>query len=337
MIERPIFLIHIPKTAGTSIRTLLKRICADRPFVEMPLRRDQRAAAAQQFGARDVVVGHVGYGLRERFPTTPFTFTFLRDPIARSLSNFSFLQQRSMDPAVAEDAADFVAAKGISLGEFIRHQPEAASRHVGNLSVWFLTRDGIEPREDLRKLDRGDLETAERNLERLDMIGLVERMAESILWLAWSLDCPPTLIRPMPFDNVLGTSLHARDVDDRTRQLLAETCSLDLELYQFASELFAKRLADQLPRIATWLTAGFKDPGSPDRGFDSVLEFVREEMNQRLEQAAAYRRDDAGRCRQELAEAETRCEQAKERLRIIETSKGWRMVQFLRGLIGRRW
>ena len=337
VIERPVLYVHIPKTAGTSVRTLLKRVCVGRSIVEMPLRREGRTAAARGFGARDVVVGHVGYGLKERFPGNPFVFTFLREPIARSLSNFSFLQQRSIDPAVAEDAADFVAAKGMSLGDFLCEEPAAASRHLGNLAVWFLTRDGIEPREDLRGLDRSDLESAKRNLEQLDLIGLVERMTESVLSLLWVLGCSPTSMRPLPFENTLQSRLTIDDLDEATLRLLIDRCSLDLELYDFASQLFRSRLAQQLPLIAAWLSEESDDPLLSGSGFAGVLELVREELDTRPGYAGRAQREGAPTLLQRVEAAEARYQKVNERMLAMERSKPWRLAQYFRGLAGRRW
>jgi hypothetical protein len=337
MIERPVLYVHIPKTAGTSVRTLLKRVCAGRSIVEMPLRREGRADAARQLGPRDVVVGHVGYGLTEQFPVSPFVFTFLREPIARSLSNFSFLQQRTMDATVAEDAADFVAAKGVSLAEFLRDEPAAASRHIGNLSVWFLTRDGIEPRADLREMDRSDLEAAKRNLEQLDMVGIVERMAESVVWLLWALGCRPASMRPLPFENALHSRLQPSDLDESTRRLVAESCSLDLELYDFAYELFRKQLVRNLPLLAAWLSGAPEGSPASGDGLHALLEFVREELAARLEHAGRGHREEARSLVSRLAVAEARFEEADKRMRKVEMSKVWRAAQYLRGLVGRRW
>lgn len=220
----------------------------------MPLLEDGRRGLAESLGPLDVVVGHVGYGLASRFPVAPVTFTFLREPVDRGLSNFSFLQNHPPSiPGFTEDAADFADAAGRTLGEFLRDCPEAASRHVGSVHTWFLTRDGLTPRGDLRALDRSDLEKAKRNLRALDAFGLVERMPESLLLMLSALRTPVNLLDRMPRENRQEERLRSADLDEDTVRALGAACALDMELYEFARSLFEERL-DSLRRWASsWL------------------------------------------------------------------------------------
>ncbi|MFN7990187.1 MAG: hypothetical protein U0529_22135 [Thermoanaerobaculia bacterium] len=328
MIERPVLFVHIPKTAGTSVRTLVGRAGAGRT-VDMPLRAGERARVAARIGAADVVMGHVGYGLRASFPTPPFVFTFLRDPIDRSLSNFSFLQQRRPAPGVAEDESDFAAAEGKSLAAFLRDEPAAASRHLGNLHVWFLTRDGIDARGDLRGLGRDDLSAATGNLEKCDVVGLAERMTESLLLLFLGLGLSPEALRPVPFENVLRSRIRREDVDPETMGLLESGCALDLELYRFGRELFRKRFARELPRVAAWLEGGPEGAGEGE-GVCGVLDLVRDEARARFDSESEAREE-------EIRSLNARIARQDAALESVRASAGWRLIESLRGVAGRRW
>lgn len=329
MIEKPVLFVHIPKTAGTSVRTLLGRAGGGR-CVDMPLRAEERARVASRIGPTDIVLGHVGFELRASFPAPPFVFIFLRDPIDRALSNFSFLQRRRPAPGVAEDEGDFVAAEGKSLAAFLRDEPVAASRHVGNLHVWFLTRDGIAPRDDLRSISRDDLAKAIENLAQIDVIGLAEHMTESLLQLFRGLGLPPSAMRPLPFDNVLRGRLRRADVDPVAMRLLESSCALDLELYRVGRDMFQERFARDLPLIASWLEDGRRSAAGSADGISAVLELVRDEVQARADFDTEALREEILSLRAEVAARD-------ETIGSVRRSAGWRLLESARGVAGRRW
>ena len=367
--DRPLLFVHVPKTAGTSFRSLLREATRGRPFVEMPLREEGRRLASERLGPLDVVVGHVGYPLAAQFPIPPISFTFLRDPVDRAISNFSFLQRHPPSfPGVAEDEADFVSAAGMTLGGFLRECPEASSRHLGNLHVWFLTRDGLSPRGDLRTLGRADLDQAKRNLRSMDAFGLVERMAESLLVILSALRLPVSFLERMPLENRQEARLRTEDLDEAVLGALREACALDIELYGFARELFEERLEALRSWAASWLPAFWLSASDQVVSADRALAAAREEvlarlLAERLERddelrRSADRRDEAlaalaaaeieARAKdavlvraQELDAECLRLREALERasymLSAIRSASSWRTLETLRGVFGMRW
>lgn len=349
----------------------------------MPLQEAGRREAARNLTSADVVVGHVGYPLREAFPVPPVVFTFLREPVDRALSNFSFLQNHPPSAAgIAEDEDDFAAAAGLSIGEFLCTHPKAASRHLGSLGTWFLTRDGLAPRSDLRSLNRNDLDLAKRNLQAMDAFGLVERMPESLLLVLSAIRAPARSMSAMPDENRQGSRVRASVLDEATLAAIRDLCALDLELYDFAQGLFEERLAELRTWASSWLPEFWLSAPESVLAGERALAALREELFDRL----VREREDVDQLRVRLGSAETellrvsgalaRAEEdrtrafaelassSEEQTRIrgelaraesaasanaravaaatvtisaVRSSLAWRLLETLRGLVGRRW
>jgi hypothetical protein len=145
--DRALFFLHLPKTAGTSLRELLSCRFAPTDILAF-LRSDSRELLSRKLasvGRHRFVHGHMPYALVDRFERRPFVLTVLRDPVDRAVSAFHYM--RRMAPAVeqafkdgstsAARARDYAAAGRLPLGEFVRQAPLAAERHLGNVQAWF--------------------------------------------------------------------------------------------------------------------------------------------------------------------------------------------------------
>lgn len=98
--------LHIPKSAGTSVRKAI-RVQFGRMYLipARPRRRDlARLAVSSRVHRFDLVVGHVGYGVGRLLPGEVQYFTFLRDPVARVVSEYHFVREREPDPTRRQPA-----------------------------------------------------------------------------------------------------------------------------------------------------------------------------------------------------------------------------------------
>ena len=86
--------IHIPKTAGTSFRTLLYDIFDETrvspPFSGAPLTDED----ARKLDSYQVIAGHISWADVKRYFPRRRLITFLRDPIERCLSVYGFFRQK---------------------------------------------------------------------------------------------------------------------------------------------------------------------------------------------------------------------------------------------------
>src|SRR4051812_13345258 len=98
--RRPLFFMHIPKTAGTSVGQMLwERVAPDRRAHVVFRKSDPLPAAAAEPDRNDLVWGHLPFAFMRRFADPPLILTFLRDPIERAISAFYFLRSVALHPA----------------------------------------------------------------------------------------------------------------------------------------------------------------------------------------------------------------------------------------------
>jgi hypothetical protein len=206
--DRSLFFLHIPKTAGTSTVNL--------------------------------------------FSKRPFIFTVLREPIDRAISAFQFMKQQSahMEQKAAAGliskarARDYAKARDLSLSEFVRNEPLAAARHLGNIQVELLTCPDLEKRhryDDNYEIavSAADLDLAMERLSTFDAVGIMERLPESIELLTYAL-------RTRPFDQLAWSNKAqirplVEEWDEDTLEALRALTFYDGKLYNFAKEMFEQR------------------------------------------------------------------------------------------------
>lgn len=235
MSVRPVFFLHIPKTAGTALAQFFEH-----RFPVGTIQWVNNGAAVRERpelleGAR-LVTGHVGYRFARLFRQRPIILTFLREPVDRAISNFYFYRQLG-DHGLSEFGVEraYHRAAELSLREFMEQEPRAARYILGNAQTRMLAG------EDLPEPSRAALEDAKRNLAACEFVGLTERMPESMTLLCRTMDWPTTDVLPA-VNRTEGRP--ARDaLDAPTLAMLHEWTALDRELYQFAEGLFEQRLS----------------------------------------------------------------------------------------------
>lgn len=133
----PLYFQHIPKTAGTSVATLLAyafpsdEIC---PVTHWDSILTQSPADLSRYR---VFIGHYGEPLA-RFLGTPLNrFAVLRDPVDRTISHYAHIQRASHHPF-------HEAAKGMSLLEFVLNP--VTSHNVENYQARYIADLGTDVR-----------------------------------------------------------------------------------------------------------------------------------------------------------------------------------------------
>jgi hypothetical protein len=209
--------IHIPKTAGMSLRETVRRaypgdrcvfIYSHNPAHLDALRSDVQRA--------DAVYGHFSFGVHELFGIEGRYVTILRRPVDRVVSFFR--HQASHD----DNEYHRRIANGMTLKDLLRTEQ---CHQVNNHMVRILSGHadaGVTH-------DRGLLDQAEANLEtHFAAVGITERMDESVALigraLGWSAQ------PPVPRINV-GRRRQSFVLDEDTRAEIARYNALDIELY----------------------------------------------------------------------------------------------------------
>lgn len=228
----PLVFVHIPKTAGTSLLAILHRIYGPRSMYVC----EQSYGSIETFTAMPVrqrlcyrvLAGHFNFGLRVLYPGLAAVMTFLRDPVERVLSLYSYVRTAPAHPLYQR----------ARLPDFTLRTMYDEHQIGDNGQVRFLAR---ETRANRRTpCTRAMLDEAKQNLAQGCLtFGLAERFADSLELFSRVLDWPrlPAVRFNMTRGRVSRDQTSAPDLE-----LIDETNRFDTELYAFASRLFEERL-----------------------------------------------------------------------------------------------
>jgi hypothetical protein len=98
--------IHIPKTAGTSFRNILKAVYGDKNVARFDIsmrgvvRLNEQAFEKDRLPSFKVLHGHFSYEAivsRYKLPEEVPLITWVRDPVQRVISNYLYLESRLID------------------------------------------------------------------------------------------------------------------------------------------------------------------------------------------------------------------------------------------------
>lgn len=230
--EKPLFLVHSPRTGGTALREML----TDEVGEELVTRSHRDVAIEKNETYSDfeflleesgidaasknaVIVGHFPAKVKDILKFDHYSAIFVREPIARSIS---MLRKESK-------------VQGLSIEELI-NDTCFMNKYIKDAQSRILTAPAsLEAGSGIFDVNESILELAKSKLREFDFIGLYENYEESI----------------RHFDSTFKTSLLFRmntvnespDVDVPTgiAEVLAPLVAMDLKLYEYAVELFQAR------------------------------------------------------------------------------------------------
>src|SRR5215469_2344128 len=241
---RKIYFLHLPKTAGTSLRYWLWDAFSVEDFLECHHLPDLQVVDSSKLYQTMFYSGHFGLRLWEVLPSHPVTLAVLREPFKRVCSELSYLcfmpedQIRQLQPGSWTDPTYARLARLEDWPALLKSKLYTGG--FANMQVRYL--GGDPPNGDPSFVSGTTYDRARRALEALDTFGIFERMAESLLMfchrLCWPpVTCLPRLNKTPATDSGFKESLRA------AAPLILETNAWDTKLYEFARELFESRLS----------------------------------------------------------------------------------------------
>ncbi|MBS0232807.1 MAG: sulfotransferase family 2 domain-containing protein [Proteobacteria bacterium] len=238
--------MHTQKTAGTSIIHLARarygedNVASHADWLSLPRGTVEEKA---------FVSGHFGFAFVERLLGERYSFTFLRDPIDRIISLYSFC--RSQPP---EKYAIYRAASRLNLEEFIalgsrfsETPVEQFQCHsmIWNNQAWQLARGWDYKRENVDRdpiildYDENDIfKLAKANLEKFDYVGFTETFAQDIGIIHQNLGLGD--LQSVPHSNASSREFQPA-LSPRALAAIKAVTQLDQEIYAFAKKLFRRR------------------------------------------------------------------------------------------------
>ena len=241
-----VIFLHIGKTAGTTMRRVLRRqfpasktlLIRNRAIKERDpdahgLRREQTLAffggmpESERAGAR-LILAHTVFGLHEYVPRPSTYITMLRDPVRLTMSQYHYVVRNPNHPLHAQATAEGETHASYVTGGWALEADNSQVRAIsGDLDTPF---GGCSP----EMLDR-----AKRNIEeRFSFVGLTERFDESLVLLRRTFGWKP----PYYVAANVTPSGRKEQVPESTRALIEEMNALDRQLYDWAGERFAEAI-----------------------------------------------------------------------------------------------
>lgn len=231
--DATLILVHIPKTAGTTLAIiLLDWYGQDAGRAVSGWHAGRAAFAAEPAESRmapRVLYGHQAFGLHEHVPRPSEYLTFLRDPVARTISHYFHV--RSEKTHYLHRA---VVHLGMSLEEYIENSFRTAE--LDNAQTRMLASPALERTQAVGAAQRSLLESAKDNLENaFCFVGLTERFDESMVILSDMLgwNRVPTYLPAR-----VSTNKPKGEVSEKIRSRIRELNCLDVELYEHVRQRF---------------------------------------------------------------------------------------------------
>ncbi|EKD96909.1 MAG: hypothetical protein ACD_23C01190G0004 [uncultured bacterium] len=230
----PIVFIHIPKTGGMTLYSMIREIYRPselhkiNPAVESV--EKYKHLPQTRKNSLKAIYGHMDYGLRELLPADSAYVTLMRHPVERVISHYYYVRRTGNDPlrelAMRSSLYDWVARCNLE------EMDNGQTRRLSGMA------QGIK----FGECSAEALAQAKTNLARdFALVGITERYDETYLLMCKMFGWP---IKNYPSINVAKWKPEQNEIPARTLRLIEKFNALDMELYDYATRLFAEKVEE---------------------------------------------------------------------------------------------
>ncbi|MGM0876127.1 MAG: sulfotransferase family 2 domain-containing protein [Bacillota bacterium] len=211
--------LHIPKTAGTSLRKIVERQYRLNEIVSFygyeSLENQLSKYSRENLRRKKCVLGHFRYGIHSHF-SKPYTYiTMLRDPIESLISLYYFVHQNPNLPMYEQ-------VKNKTFEEFISNE------NVHNRLTWYLAGEGPS-----------NLQKAIENLKDFHFVGITEMFDESVFLMKKKFGWNNVNYEKL---NVTKNRPKSKQIPNHVIEKVMEKNHLDIELYQYVKNSLKKEI-----------------------------------------------------------------------------------------------
>ncbi|MCB0165369.1 MAG: sulfotransferase family 2 domain-containing protein [Anaerolineae bacterium] len=247
--EDQLFFLHLPKTAGMTFGFVLDRFFRQDQIYHFNWERNRVeffTLSAQTLAKYRLIRGHCYYdAMLKTLPRQPICLTLLRHPLEQVISHYWHLHTKPHHPTY-EDVSRLSLDEFINIPKFSHFVANIYTRYIGTTlnahafnSLAEYKQAKIQDRDT--KQHRPDiLALAKQRLGEFAVVGLTERFQETLYLLAYTFGWPP-VVNPTR-QNMATHRLDVKEILPEVREKILALSSLDLNLYQYASEIFEARI-----------------------------------------------------------------------------------------------
>ena len=249
--ENPLFYLHIPKTAGRTLESILyKNYSFDSVYRIYDIEQYESSYGKiaeknpKQTQRAQLFMGHIFFGMHTTFPSKhskPY-FSYLRDPIQRVVSLYNYIRMHQKNTLLQPDKS-FMGLEQFVQQDITLEINNGQTRMLAGVSEDVaafpgLLKMGVDA--SMVSNDSELLDRAKSNIEEYFlMVGVTERFTESLLLLSELMG-----LKELSYSNrnMNQSAQHRYEIPDSTLALIQEKTELDRQLYDFANDLLTEQL-----------------------------------------------------------------------------------------------
>lgn len=232
-----IIFMHIPKTAGTTLRGIIEREYSEIAYGYGGFKEEYNSLS-RYMGSRasdlQCIIGHIPFGIHSYYNRNFHYITFIREPIDRVISLYYYRLYNKK----------YLPAEDIGLEKFLSNYYTQAC----NLQTKFLSRDvdiadmvSLENFIKYKNEVKPDFEKAINNLERYFTVGVTDYFNISISLIGRELGWNKLDYQEK---NINLVTPGRKELSKGLIELIKEKNSLDMKLYSYACNKIKSQLKD---------------------------------------------------------------------------------------------
>ncbi|WP_078430404.1 sulfotransferase family 2 domain-containing protein [Alkalihalobacterium alkalinitrilicum] len=214
--------LHMPKTAGTTLRTIIKQNVDSSKSYELYRYGNQLSKILSNLNQKDIkcIQGHFPYGIHELLDQKAIYITMLRNPVERVISEYYFIKSIPRHELHQQ-------VKKMTLTEY--------QQELRNCNLQTRLLSGKVTKE---VLSQEDIQQAKVNIKKhFKIVGITELFNESIFLMQKEFGWMNIFYKKYNITRGKPTN-----IADSTLDKISKNNVLDIELYNYAREILKTKL-----------------------------------------------------------------------------------------------